>query len=75
MATKKLPPFMGKESKSEEDKEMKLKKISSKLYAEGEKREGVHGKGSPAMKRGGAVKKLAKGGGIEAKGKTRGKMC
>ena len=29
----------------------------------------------PGMKNGGAVKKYAKGGGIEAKGKTRGKVC
>lgn len=27
------------------------------------------------MKKGGAVKKYAKGGGIESRGKTRGKMC
>ncbi len=27
------------------------------------------------MKKGGAVKKFAKGGGIEVRGKTRGKMC
>jgi hypothetical protein len=41
---KKLPPFMGKETKAEERKEMKVKKISPKLYREGEKREGVHGR-------------------------------
>lgn len=68
MATKKLPPFLGKEPKSEEDKEMKIKRISPKLYAEAEKREGVHGKSgrkeAPAKKmaKGGAVKKLACGG-------------
>ena len=29
----------------------------------------------PAMKKGGQVKKYARGGGIEQRGKTRGKMC
>lgn len=33
------------------------------------------GMGKPTMKKGGSVKKYAKGGGIEVRGKTRGKMC
>ena len=41
---KKIPPFMGKETKSEERKEMKVKAISPKLYMKGEKAEGIHGK-------------------------------
>ncbi|NDC61944.1 MAG: hypothetical protein EBZ60_08045 [Betaproteobacteria bacterium] len=50
MATKgKMPPFMGKESKAEEAKEMKMMKKK------------------PAAK-------YARGGGIEIKGKTKGKM-
>lgn len=49
MATKgKMPPFMGKESKAEEAKEMKTMKKP--------------------------VAKYARGGGIELKGKTKGKM-
>ena len=84
MATKKLPPFMGKETKAEEAKEMKIKAISPKMYKAGEKAEGVHkmAKGgissslkahaaAPASK---AHAKLAKGGGVESKGKTKGKM-
>jgi hypothetical protein len=84
MATKKLPPFMGKETKAEEAKEMKIKAISPKMYKAGEKAEGVHkmAKGgissslkahaaAPASK---AHASMAKGGGVEAKGKTKGKM-
>ena len=69
MATKKIPPFMGKETKSEEAKEMKVKAKSPAAYMKGEKAEGVHGKSGmekPA--------KYARGGGVEAKGKTKGKM-
>ena len=57
MATKKLPPFMGKESKAEESKE---KKLSKTVYRRGEAAE--------------KMPKFAKGGGIESKGKTKGKM-
>jgi hypothetical protein len=84
MATKKLPPFMGKETKAEEAKEMKIKAISPKMYKAAEKAEGVHkmAKGgissslkahaaAPASK---AHAKMAKGGGVESKGKTKGKM-
>lgn len=46
--TKKIPPFMGKETKPEEKKEMAIKRISPKLYAKGEKAEGVHGKSGKA---------------------------
>jgi hypothetical protein len=69
MATKKLSPFMGKESKAEEAKEMKVKALSPALYRTGEKAEGIHGKTGkekPTM--------YARGGGIESKGKTKGKM-
>jgi hypothetical protein len=41
---KKMPPFMGKETKAEEAKEMKVKAKSFALYKKGEKAEGVHGK-------------------------------
>jgi hypothetical protein len=84
MATKKLPPFMGKETKAEEAKEMKIKAVSPKMYKAGEKAEGVHkmAKGgissslkahaaAPASK---AHASMAKGGGVESKGKTKGKM-
>jgi len=70
VAKSKLPPFMGKETPAEERKEMKVKKISPKLYREGEKREGVHGPSGmekPA--------KYARGGGVELSGKSRGKVC
>lgn len=40
MATKKLPPFMGKESSKEEKME---KKLSAKAYARGERAEGEKG--------------------------------
>jgi hypothetical protein len=59
MATKKLPPFMGKESKAEESKE---KKLSKSVYRRGEMAEGEK------------MPKFAKGGGVESKGKTKGKM-
>lgn len=66
MATKKPMPkglFGGKETFQEELKEakaIKSGKISPMQYAKGEKSEGVH--------------KMAKGGGVESKGKTKGKM-
>ena len=65
----KIPPFMGKETKAEEAKEMKIKRMSPGLYKKGEKAEGVHGKSG--MKE---PSKYAKGGGVESKGKTKGKM-
>ena len=86
MATKKFPPFMGKETKAEEAKEMKVKAVSPKLYQKGEKAEGVH-----KMAKGGmtalakhaakpasvAHKGLKSGGavdGVATKGKTKGTM-
>ena len=86
MATKKLPPFMGKETKAEEAKEMKIKAVSPKMYQKGEKAEGVH-----KMAKGGmtalakhaakpasvAHKGLKSGGavdGVATKGKTKGTM-
>lgn len=66
---KKLPPFMGKETKAEEAKEMKVKRASPAMYKKGEMAEGIHGKSGakkPTM--------YARGGGIESKGKTKGKM-
>ena len=62
MATKKLPPFMGKETPSEEKKEMKIKKLSPAMYRAGEKAEGMHGK-SGMMK----PSKYAEGGAVAAK--------
>ena len=70
MATKgKFPAnlFKGKESMSEELKEakaIKSGKISPMQYAKGEK-----------MEKSKKAKPFAKGGGVEIKGKTRGKMC
>ena len=66
---KKLPPFMGKETKAEEAKEMKIKAKSPAMYRKGEKAEGVHGKSGMAK-----PSKYAKGGGVELKGKTKCKM-
>jgi hypothetical protein len=72
----KIPPFMGKETKSEEAKEMKVKAKSPAMYMKGEKAEGVHGKSGKEK-----PTKYAKGGfvrsadGIASKGKTKGKMC
>lgn len=65
----KIPPFMGKETKAEEAKEMKIKRMSPGLYKKGEKAEGVHGKSGMDK-----PSKYAKGGGVESKGKTKGKM-
>ena len=62
---KKMPPFMGKETKAEEAKEMKVKAKSFALYKKGEKAEGVHGKSGMEK-----PTKYAKGGGCELKGKT-----
>jgi len=67
MATK-ISPFMGKESKAEEAKEMKIKAKSPAMYMKGEKAEGIHGKSgmeNPGnYARGGASKKtpMKKGG-------------
>ena len=66
---KKIPPFMGKETKAEEAKEMKVKAKSPAMYMKGEKAEGVHGKSGIEK-----MTKYARGGGIESKGKTKGKM-
>ena len=66
---KKMPPFMGKETKAEEAKEMKVKAKSPAMYMKGEKAEGVHGKSGKAM-----PTKYARGGGVESKGKTKGTM-
>ena len=63
--------FKGKDTKSEELKEakaIKSGKITPMQYAKGEKMEDTK-----KMRCGGAVKKMARGGGIETKGKTRGK--
>lgn len=66
---KKIPPFMGKETKAEEAKEMKVKAKSPAMYMKGEKAEGVHGKSGMEK-----PTKYARGGGIESKGKTKGTM-
>lgn len=84
MADKKFDPkklFKGKESVGEELKEakaIKSGKITPMQYAKGEKSEPMKkmkagGKAS-CMKTGGTVKKLARGGGIETKGKTKGRV-
>jgi len=64
--------FKGKDTKGEELKEakaIKSGKITPMQYAKGEKMEETK-----KMKCGGAVKKMARGGGIEIKGKTKGKF-
>jgi hypothetical protein len=66
MATKGKNPFAAFE-KSAKDKEPKGMK-------EGSKKEEAFDK-SQGMKCGGKVKKMAKGGGIESRGKTVGKIC
>jgi len=69
---KKIPPFMGKETKREEAKEMAVKAKSKAKYAMGEAAEGIHGKSG--MKK---PSKYAQGGftkaadGIAQKGKTK----
>ena len=71
----KIPPFMGKETKSEEAKEMKIKRMSPGLYKKGEKAEGVHGKSGMDK-----MTKYANGGyvraadGVASKGKTKAKQ-
>jgi hypothetical protein len=75
MATKKLPPFMGKETKAEEAKEMKVKRMSPALYQKGEKAEGVHGKSGmekPSKYANGGYVRAADG--IASKGKTKAKQ-
>ena len=64
--------FKGKDTKGEELKEakaIKSGKITPMQYAKGEKMEDTK-----KMKCGGDVKKMARGGGIEIKGKTKGKF-
>ena len=64
--------FKGKDTYAEEVKEAKAiesGKISPAEYAKGEKMEEAK-----KMKCGGKVKKYSRGGGIEVRGKTRGKM-
>lgn len=75
MATKKLPPFMGKETKAEEAKEMKIKRMSPALYQKGEKAEGVHGKSGmdkPSKYANGGYVRAADG--VATKGKTKAKQ-
>lgn len=70
MATKKL--FGGKETMKEElaeAKAIKSGKITPMQYAKGEEGE----KSEKKMRKGGCVK-MARGGGIESKGKTKGTM-
>jgi hypothetical protein len=77
MATKKLPPFMGKETKAEEAKEMKIKALSPKMYQKGEKAEGIHkmANGGITKAKMGAVRTAAPSrDGIASKGKTKGTM-
>jgi hypothetical protein len=85
MATKKANPFMemiakkkdmakGKKAafeKSGKDVEMKGVKEGSKKDMAMDKKQMA---GMPMMKKGGMTKKMAKGGGVETKGKTQGKM-
>lgn len=69
MATKKFVPF----EKSKKDKD--TKSVFKKFGAEGSKKEeafdAMQAKG---MACGGKVKKMARGGGVESKGKTRGRF-
>ena len=82
MAVKKFDPkklFKGKETVSEELKEakaIKSGKITPMQYAKGEKSEPMKKmkSGGSCMKTGGAVKKMARGGGVEVKGKTKGRI-
>lgn len=59
--------FAGKESKTEEAKE-------KKMFGSGSAYKKAEAKYEGEMKKGGCVKKYARGGGIEIKGKTKGKM-
>ena len=72
MATSKVKNlFKGKESMKEElaeAKAIKSGKISPMQYAKGEESE-------KKMNCGGKAKKMSKGGGIEIKGKTKGRIC
>jgi len=77
MATKKLPPFMGKETKAEEAKEMKIKALSPKMYQKGEKAEGIHkmANGGITKAKMGSVRTASPSrDGLAAKGKTKGTM-
>lgn len=77
--------FAGKESKAEEAKEKKAvgkkgyaaaeKKFEGERFAVGGKVPSAKDMGDLGMKCGGKVKKYARGGGIEVRGKTRGKVC
>ena len=57
----------------------KMQKEISKQLPQGVSKKGVMPEqaamGMMGMKKGGKVKKMAKGGGIESKGKTKGKVC
>lgn len=67
MATKGKNPFAGKESKAEEAMEKK-KFPGKKAYASAERK--MEGEKMPK-----GMPKFARGGGVEVRGKTRGKMC
>ncbi len=73
---KKIPPFMGRETKSEERKEMAVKRASPKMYAMAEKAEGVHGKSGKQKPTKYAAGGLSAGhksaDGVAKKGKTQG---
>ena len=72
MATKGVNPF-AKFEKSKSDKDTKA--VTKKFGKEGSPKEEAFDKTQMGMKCGGGVKKYAKGGGVELKGKTRGKVC
>jgi hypothetical protein len=69
------------ESKSEAKKEEKMdlkqdKAMIKKAFKEHDAQEHKGGKGTKlVLKHGGKVKKMARGGGIESKGKTKGRFC
>ena len=77
MATKKFPPFMGKETKAEEAKEKKVKAVSPMLYKKAEKAEGVHkmANGGITKAKMGSVRTASPSrDGLASQGKTKGAM-
>jgi len=74
MATKGINPFAAfQKAKGKSDGDVETKAETKKYGKEGSKKEEAFDK--TEMKKGGGVKKFARGGGVETKGKTRGKIC
>lgn len=69
------PPKSEAERAKEIEQQMRDEAMDRKMREAAKRFERSKENDSPGMKSGGKVKKYARGGGVESKGKTRGRMC